>query len=578
MGKTKHHKGADLCIESLFRDMGEVVYHWDIERDEIAWINGECKDFGVHDDIVDSTSFQKYINPQDLAERKAALNEISHAGAGEKSELFYRLQTADGHFAEVHETATLVISDDNRSFIYGRIQLQRENKNFERDRLTGLYSRQWFLRQIKEEGHKDEDKRKQETGHVLAIGIDRLSMYNEAFGAHIADEIIRGVSERLQGYFKGHGMVARVCGDVFGVSLFEDNADQVASIVSQLLTSFRTLPIDTEEGQVYVTISVGGVVCNYEDCAQPKDLVVKAESALNDAKQGGRGRYMTYTADDAQREQYRTWLRTSDDLLNALDGNRLLLAFQPVICAKSTKVKFYETLVRMVDKDGQLVAAGQFMPIVEKLGTARLVDQYISQMAVDELKAFPDLTLSINISAWTLDEPTWLRSLLRQLEGAPEVAERLIVEITETVALKDMTRAISFVRTLQALGARVALDDFGTGHTSFKQIKELGVDIVKIDKGFVRRMGSTKDNRLFVQTLQKLAEGCEVETVGEGAETAHEAEMLQKDGVTYIQGYVYGFPSVERLWLEQSDNERTPDQVRALQGSDSQPEAGAVRG
>jgi len=177
-----------------------------------------------------------------------------------------------------------------------------------------------------------------------------------------------------------------------------------------------------------------------------------------------------------------------------------------------------------------------------------------------------------------LDEPTWLRSLLRQLEGAPEVAERLIVEITETVALKDMTRAISFVRTLQALGARVALDDFGTGHTSFKQIKELGVDIVKIDKGFVRRMGSTKDNRLFVQTLQKLAEGCEVETVGEGAETAHEAEMLQKDGVTYIQGYVYGFPSVERLWLEQSDNERTPDQVRALQGSDSQPEAGAVRG
>src|SRR5690606_8042993 len=130
----------------------------------------------------------------------------------------------------------------------------------------------------------------------------------------------------------------------------------------------------------------------------------------------------------------------------------------------------------------------------------------------------------------------------------------------------------SFVRTLQALGARVALDDFGTGNTSFRQIKELGVDIVKIDKSFVRRMATTYDNRLFVQTLQKLAEGCSIETVGEGAETAQEVEMLQKDGITYIQGYAYGFPSVERLWLGQDDLARLPENVRALQHAEKKQE------
>lgn len=562
-------------IQKFLSDMGEAAYHWDVAQDSFLWISNECREFRFADGITDMLSFQKHLNPQDAAGRQAFLHELSQAETGTKRDISYRIKGADGRSFEVRETAAIVRNENGGFYIYGRIQPHKAADIFEKDRLTGLYLRQWFLSRITSEGRDAADAGKEAAGHVLAVGIDRLAMYNEAFGAQVTDEIIRGVAERLRSFFQGRHVLARVSGDIFGVALPGANAEQVSSIVAQLLASFRSVPVETAEGRVHVTVSAGGASYGTDDLARAKDLMVKAETALQEAKRGGRGRYMSYIVNDKQREQFRTWLKTSDTLLTALGGNRLVLAFQPVIAAKSGEVKFYETLVRMVDADGRLVAAGEFMPVVEQMGIARLVDQCISKMALEELKTYPDLTLSINISAWTLDEPTWLRSLLKTLRETPEIAERLIVEITETVALSDMSRARSFVRTLQALGARVALDDFGTGNTSFRQIKELGVDIVKIDKSFVRRMATTYDNRLFVQTLQKLAEGCSVETVGEGAETAQEVEMLQKDGITYIQGYAYGFPSVERLWLGQDDLARLPENVRALQQVERQQEKNA---
>jgi len=552
-------------IQKFLRDMGEAVYHWDTKRDNILWISNECKDFRFAEDVTDMPSFQRQLNPQDAAGREASLHNLTQAETGTKRDISYRIKAADGRAFEIRETVTVVRDDNGDCYIYGRIQPHKQVEIFETDKLTGFYLRQWFLRRITAEGTDALAAGKEAAGHVLAIGIDRLAMYNEAFGAHVTDEIIYGVAERLKSFFQGRRILARVSGDIFGVALPGANTDQASSIVAQLLASFRNVPIETAEGRVHVTISAGGAAYNADDLTRAKDLMVQAETALQEAKRGGRGRYMSYIVNDKQREQFRTWLKTSDTLLTALGGNRLVMAFQPVIAAKTGQVKFYETLVRMVDADSKLVPAAEFMPVVEQMGIARLVDECILKMALEELRTYPDLTLSINISAWTLDEPTWLRHLLKTLRETPEIAERLIVEITETVALSDMSRARSFVRTLQALGARVALDDFGTGHTSFRQIKELGVDIVKIDKSFIRSMATAHDNRLFVQTLQKLAEGCSVETVGEGAETAQEVEMLQNDGITYIQGYAYGFPSVERLWLGQDDTARLPDNVRALQ-------------
>ena len=552
-----------FCIKSFFKSMDEVVYSLDINTGNINWINHDSGDIKISADVETDDSFNELVKLQDIPKRKNYIYNIMKSGYSTDF-INYCFKCADGNYIDVKETAKLVCNADGSKFIYGRIKkVTDQDIRYEKDNITGLYSRKWFIDRLEELiGGNDTN-----CGHVLAIGIDRLAMYNEAFNADMADEVIGDVAKRLNIILGECGIIARVAGDIFCVALKDKYVEQVSSVVSQLFASFRNLPIETSEGNIFVTISIGGSSYRVGDggCVSAKNLVVRAELALQDAKNGGRGRYMEYEFSNEQKQEYRKWLRTSDELLNALGGNRIVLAFQPVMSVASNSVSFYECLVRMVNPEGEFVSAGNFMPIIEHMGTARMVDLIIVKMAMDELKVFPELSLSINVSAWTLEDPSWIRYVISELIDFPEIAERIIIEITETVAFKDMKTAKTLVDTLHGLGARVALDDFGSGHTSFKQIKELGVDIVKIDKSFVKNIGNTSDDRIFVQTLQKLADTCHVETVGEGAETISEADMLKKDGVTYIQGYVHGFPSVERLWLDYDHVDRIPNNVRRFQ-------------
>jgi EAL domain-containing protein (putative c-di-GMP-specific phosphodiesterase class I) len=231
-----------------------------------------------------------------------------------------------------------------------------------------------------------------------------------------------------------------------------------------------------------------------------------------------------------------------------MQENRVKLAFQPVINSKQQKVSFHECLIRLIDEKGKLHSAGQFIPAIERLGLGPMVDQFALRMAIQELTMFPDLELSVNVSNLSLTHQDWLRGLVAALRDRPSVARRLIVEITESAIIDNLDRTTRVVRTLQDLGCRVALDDFGAGYTAFAQLRKLDVDIVKIDKSFIRNMDEDH-NHLFVKTLQALADGINVETVGEGAETTADASKLTADGVTHIQGYIYGFPQVERVWL-----------------------------
>ncbi len=558
-------------MQAFFYKMGEVAYCWNLHTDEITWLNTDCEGFSINPEINNADSFYSFFNPQDIPKRKALFQNCTDGIQGKKYVSKYRFKAKNGNFIDIHETAAITITDNEEHLLYGKLQKDIVEATYEKDKLTGMHSRQWFVDSVQAKIEKDLKNNGNVEGHLLAIGIDKLSMYNEAFDAHVTDEILENVAKRLQDLLNEYGLAARISGDIFGLSIFDNNGEEIASIVSQLLASFRSAPIQTTEGNIFITLSVGGLPysgSNENAIDHAKILIVRAESALQDAKHGGRGRYMTYVTNKTQKEQYRTWIKTSDQLLSALGGNRLVLGFQPVISAETGEIKFYECLARMADAKGKFIPAGEFMPIIEKMGTVHIVDKYIAEMAIEELKVFPDLTLSINISAWTMDDPDWLDYMHEELAENPSIANRVIVEITETIALKDISYAKDFIKKLHDLGARVALDDFGSGHSSFKQIKELAVDIVKIDRSFVHKICETEDNRLFIQMLQKLADGCDVETVGEGAETLDEAKMLQKDGVTYIQGYVYGFPSVERLWLNCDHDERMPKKVRTLQERD----------
>jgi EAL domain-containing protein (putative c-di-GMP-specific phosphodiesterase class I) len=252
-----------------------------------------------------------------------------------------------------------------------------------------------------------------------------------------------------------------------------------------------------------------------------------------------------------QTSDFRDVLSIGDQFLKGFRDNRVRIAFQQIINAKTQEVSFHECLIRLIDESGKVIPAGQFIAAVEKMGLTRLVDGFCTQQAIRELKMFPDLRLSINVSNHTLTDPLWMKDVTAALIDHRSVAERLIVEITESAAMIDVAQTKRVTKALKALGCKIALDDFGAGQTSFTQIRDLDLDMVKIDKSFIRNMDQA-ENMLFIRTLQSLAEGMNLETVGEGAETLAEVKILADGGINHVQGYAYGLPSLDRIWLPQT--------------------------
>jgi EAL domain-containing protein (putative c-di-GMP-specific phosphodiesterase class I) len=212
------------------------------------------------------------------------------------------------------------------------------------------------------------------------------------------------------------------------------------------------------------------------------------------------------------------------------------------------KASFYECLVRMERDDGRVLLAPDIVPVAERLGLIRLVDHRVLELVVAELAASPGVRLSLNISPPTTMDPDWWASIESLMRAHPGVAERLIVEITETVAIQDIDDLRGFVARLKNFGSRIAIDDFGAGYTSFRNLRKLGVDIVKIDGAFVQNLAHSADDRAFVQTLIDLARRLEIETVAEWVQDEQSASMLRDWGCDYIQGRLIGLASSERPW------------------------------
>jgi EAL domain-containing protein (putative c-di-GMP-specific phosphodiesterase class I) len=233
----------------------------------------------------------------------------------------------------------------------------------------------------------------------------------------------------------------------------------------------------------------------------------------------------------------------------ALQQDRLLLAFQPVVCATTGRIDYYECLLRMRDEERGLVTCGEFVEAIEQVGLIGLIDRYVVRKVAEELATHPGVRLGLNVSGLTACDREWLRSVIALLRRRPDLARRLVVEITETATLDNLAESVRFVDALRDIGCRVALDDFGAGHTSLRHLQVLAVDTIKIDGSFVRSLSSNPDSRIFLRHLVGLTRGFGLRTVGECVETAEEAALLRAEGIGFLQGYHCGGPTIERSWL-----------------------------
>ncbi len=233
----------------------------------------------------------------------------------------------------------------------------------------------------------------------------------------------------------------------------------------------------------------------------------------------------------------------------ALHDRRALLAYQPVVQARMPRrAAFYEGLIRIMDVNGRIIPAADFMDAVETKPLGRQIDCLALQMGLEALSKEPNLRLSINMSARSIGYPEWLATLERGLRHDRTVAERLILEITESSAMAVPDLVVSFMQEMQERGICFALDDFGAGYTAFRYLKDFYFDIVKIDGDFIRGIAQNPDNQVMTQALVSIARHFDMFTVAESVETVEDARKLVELGVDCLQGYLFGAPDTQAPW------------------------------
>lgn len=388
----------------------------------------------------------------------------------------------------------------------------------------------------------------QDTGSqaLLAIGIDNLPILEELFGEALGDEVLVEVERRLKAALPQRCTLSSARHRRLVVRLPDFTPALVQSTFECLQAAAATEAIGTAHGPVAVTLSGG---CAFADTPQLNTSAETLRSAALHALHSAMGRCigsLDFAREDSDLLQQRAQLLDTARAAIGTDGdNRLAIVFQPVVRASGGNViSFHECLVRIRQPDGRLLSAGAFMPGIERLGLAPLVDRQVLTQTFAALAQHPNARLSINVFPQTMQDLQWMTLFDEAVARDPTLAERLIVEVTETCSMLDPTRTREFMERLRGHGVSFALDDFGAGHTALHYLRDFRFDILKIDGRFVRDIELGSDKAFIVERMIEIARRFDMMTVAEAVQSPAEARCLADLGAEHFQGFHFGCPSL----------------------------------
>ncbi len=545
-------EGFDLV--GILSSVDETAYTWDLVSDRIEWESNVLAVLSVASVSAIDTGAKllSLVAPEHVGLRTAAFESDAprSQATGTPYRLQYRLMPKGQRSVPVWvEDHGRWWSDRDGKPVRARgvlrvvadryVEEQRLLYRNDHDELTGQLNRARLTDALNAVILRCARSRSQAA--FLMVAINNLAMVNETFGHHVGDEVIATVVNAIKGRLRGGDTLGRYSANKFGVILNDCGPGAMQIAAERFMRAVRELTIRTSGVQVQATVSIGGVTL-LDHAHTVHQTLSCALQALEKAKQHRLDGFVAYEPNTLQDRTRQRNLALVDEVISALEAGRMRLALQPMIDARTGKPRIYECLLRMERTDGELVSAGQFIEIAEQLGLSRMIDQRTLEMAVALLRKHPDLTVSVNVSSLTANEPDWLASLRRLTEGDPGLARRIVVEITETSVIVDMDLMKSFVDTLREMGCRIAIDDFGAGYTSFKNLKALKVDMVKIDGAFVKDLMADAADQAFIRTMVELARTFNLETVAEWVGDEASAKFLAEAGIDYLQGFYYGMP------------------------------------
>lgn len=537
-------------IAEFGEDFGEVTYSWNIETDSMIWTGDAAPLFGLLEmnSLRTGTAFATLMDQQSPTSRHAEIfeNEGSDPGTGVAFSARYLINPAPGVRFWVEDNGRWFANESGRPrLVHGvcRRVLAPTSQEIaiaarrQFDPATGALTRADFCNAL---AQAIDDTAKDTRGLVvMLVSIDDLAQFNRQYGYHVGDEVIAAVARRLRGLIRRKDILGGYATNKIGLVLAPSLAEHMDYVANRLASGIRATPIETSAGPLSASVHIGGVAVPLE-AKTTIEALHACEEALTIATERMDTPFVAFSTDPEKRVQRSENLNQTDMVLSALNERRIRLAFQPIVASDTGKVAMYESLVRMETPEGEILGAAHIVPVAEKLGFLHLIDHRVCELAIDALRQNPDVTLTVNVGADTALHPDWLAAFQANLAQDPSVARRLIVEITETSLIEDIAAARRLIESIKETGARVAIDDFGAGHTSFRNMRLLPIDVLKIDGTFIKNLARSADDRFFVQTLLQLARHLKIETVAEWVQDEETAALLTSWRVEYLQGDFLG--------------------------------------
>ncbi|MEL6967064.1 MAG: GGDEF and EAL domain-containing protein [Pseudomonadota bacterium] len=549
----------------ILNSVGECMYEWDIASDTIHWSEGAKGLLCVADDaqIASGRRFSELLLPTTTETRENTV--FSSAANDEGSGVPYRIQYALSS-EKLHTASDIWLEDSGRWFsdsegkkvrAHGVLRIINERRAVEErmdrlsryDPLTGLFNRSHL--NVCLEKQLEAVKQSGEAASFIVVGLEHFDLINSVYGYDSGDAVIREVAKKLKDNLRDEDIIGRFTGAKIGIILPSAGERDLLVAGHRVLDLLRKNVVQTEKGPIAVSICVGGVAMP-KHARNLREVFMAAHQALRESRRGRTASIVAYRPDPQKEQRRFEAAHMAEKIITALKEGRVKLAWQPVVDAKTAEVMFHEALVRLHTEDGEALRAGDFVQVAQSLGLIRLVDHYALDIALQVLVDYPDARLSLNVTYETASDPEWLAKLAVATSRTEGLAQRLIIEITESYAAESLDEARRFILSVKELGCKVALDDFGAGFTSFRNLKSLPFDIIKIDGQFAHNISDSAENNAFISALVGIADLFGVKTVVEWVEDAQTAEALRHIGVDYLQGFVFGQPVLELPWAKSS--------------------------
>jgi diguanylate cyclase (GGDEF)-like protein/PAS domain S-box-containing protein len=484
--------------------------------------------------MSDPDFWERHMHPDDL---DRVINEENRCiDEGCELDVEYRLFHRNGNIVWIRDRASVAeTAPDGTQMVDGQLSDVTDRRSAEEqlrhlvdhDDLTGLYNRRGFERELTARMQSGKVER---GGAIAILDLDHLKRVNDSLGHAAGDRVIREIAAMLRGRLRDRDLFARLSGDEFGLFMSDIDMDAARQRVLELLDLVRR-----REGSSVITASAGIAMVADVDGVEAPDLLIAADTALYEAKNGGRDRLAVFTGENRETLQWVSRVRA------AIENEELVLYAQPLVDLKTGNVFAEELLVRMLNENGEPIAAGQFIPIAESFGLIRQLDRWVVK---ESLKlAAAGRRVSVNLSAASITDRRLVHMIDSEMRATNLDPDLLIFEITETVATPAIESLREFATRVERLGANLALDDVGTGFGSLTYLRHLPFRYLKIDAEFVRGLTDSAADARIVRSLVSIAAGFGMRTVAEGVENERLLGRLGDFGIDFAQGYHLGRPA-----------------------------------